>query len=64
MRETLREHPGTASVVGGAIAALVLFVVGGSRAPDAVNVGLAALLGLVFGGAMYFSARGQRPPPR
>jgi hypothetical protein len=63
MRETLRAHPGTASVVGGVIAALVLFVVGGSGTPDAVNVGLATLLGVAFGGAMYVTARALRPPP-
>ena len=49
--------------MGGVITALVLFVVGGSGKPDAVNVGLAALLGLAFGGAMYFTARALRPPP-
>jgi hypothetical protein len=64
MRETLRSHPGPVSVVGGAIAALVLFFVGGSGDLEAVNAGLAALLGFVFGGAMYVMARALRPPPR
>jgi hypothetical protein len=63
MRETLRSHPGAVSVVGGVIIAFVLFFVGGSGGVDAVNVGLAALLGLVFGGAIYVTARAL-PPPR
>ena len=62
MRETLRSHPGPVSVVGGVITALVLFFVGASGEPDAVNVGLAALLGPAFGGAMYVTARALRPP--
>jgi hypothetical protein len=63
MRETLRSHPGPVSTVGGVIFALVLFFIGGSARIDAVNVGLAALLGLAFGGAMYLASRVSRPPP-
>jgi hypothetical protein len=63
MRERLRSHPGPVSVVGGIIAGVVLFFVGGSGELDAVNVGLAALLGFAFGGGMYVTARGLRQPP-
>jgi hypothetical protein len=48
-------------VVSGTIVTLVLFFVGGSGKLDAVNVGLAALLGLAFGGAMYVTSRVLRP---
>jgi hypothetical protein len=44
------------------ITTLVLFIIGGSGQPEVVNVGLAVLLGLAFGGAMYVTARAVRPP--
>jgi hypothetical protein len=49
--------------VGGVLFALVLFFIGGAAQLDAVNLGLAALLGVAFGGAMYFTSRALRPPP-
>jgi hypothetical protein len=39
------------------IFALVVFVVGGSARLDAVSIGLSAILGLAFGGAMYAAGR-------
>jgi hypothetical protein len=57
VRDTLRSHAGPVSVVSGAIVALALFLVGGSGQLDAVNLGLAALIGLAFGGAIYVTSR-------
>jgi hypothetical protein len=61
VREKFRLHPGPVSVVSGVIVAIGLFFLGGSGKLDAVNVGLAALLGLAFGGAMYVTSRVRRP---
>jgi hypothetical protein len=58
----IRSHLGAVSVIAGVVAALVLFFVGGSGQLEVVNVALATLLGLAFGGTMYVTARALRPP--
>ena len=60
--DALRANPGLASVIGGALFAIVLLVIGGGSA-SSVGIALAIILGAIFGISMYRALRGPRRPP-
>jgi glucose uptake protein GlcU len=62
MGKWFQSNPVLGSAVGGAIFALILFMVPGRAAVSPVNVVLAVLLGAAFAAAMYRSLRARRPP--
>ena len=57
-----RSRPGLVSIVGGALFALLVLVLGGGSL-TLVGIVLAGLVGTVFAVSMYAAMRGYRKPP-